>query len=320
MNSKILVIILSYNRPQKLIRALKSILNQTYTEINILVLDNCSDFEITEIIASLNNSRVSYIRNNENIGNLKNYEKAYEIGIKNSEYFMIFFDDDTMPYDFIAQQMKLMEQDYNCSFVGSQAKLVYDDSKMSSFDKKNKIDFAEFKSPENLIEAFSQNEKYGCFGFGSILFRTSFASKVRPETKRYLNIFDRPLMLDLCNLAPCKYLIYPSINALQHAGQDSSVRPWGYQQEINLAICYRNYSLNNEKFIKKYISKILIQNYLIRTPRISYGSWIADLNNNNLYYKKYFNIYVPYYYLRSKAAYIIKNWLPEFYKIYRKII
>lgn len=71
MEKLVSVVIPTYNRKEKLIRAIESVLNQTYRNIEIIVIDDNSDFNVQDYLntqSNLINSRIKVIRNESNLG------------------------------------------------------------------------------------------------------------------------------------------------------------------------------------------------------------------------------------------------------------
>ncbi|PVE67193.1 glycosyltransferase family 2 protein [Priestia megaterium] len=107
------VIIPTYKRPLKLSRAINSVLNQTYSNIEILVVDdnnpNTSERKETEELMSQyeNNNQVKYLRHECN----KNGSAARNTGFKNSsgEYIMLLDDDDEFLPRKVEVQVKCLE-------------------------------------------------------------------------------------------------------------------------------------------------------------------------------------------------------------------
>ncbi len=62
MNPTVSVIIPTYNRANLVSRAIKSVLNQTYQDFEIIVVDDCSEDNTEEIVKSFNDSRIRYIK------------------------------------------------------------------------------------------------------------------------------------------------------------------------------------------------------------------------------------------------------------------
>lgn len=107
MNSSklISVIITTYSRPKYLERALKSVLNQTYNFVEIIVVDDNGDNSIhrkdtEEIVDRYEN--VIYIKNKDNLG----ANKSRNIGVKNCKgNYIAFLDDDD---EFLPQKLAVL--------------------------------------------------------------------------------------------------------------------------------------------------------------------------------------------------------------------
>lgn len=94
MKPLISVALCTYNGSKFLKKQIMSILNQTYKNIEIVVIDDCSTddtFEITETLSS-KYSQIKSFRNTKNIGFNKNFEKA--ITLASGEYIAISDQDD----------------------------------------------------------------------------------------------------------------------------------------------------------------------------------------------------------------------------------
>lgn len=88
------VIVPTYNRPDRLVRSLESIAEQTYDELEIVVVDDCSDTPVAEVVEPLRDelsSELVVIRHDEN----KGANAARNTGIREaSGEFIAFLDDD----------------------------------------------------------------------------------------------------------------------------------------------------------------------------------------------------------------------------------
>ena len=108
------VIIPTYNRASYLKETLISILNQSYADLEIIVIDDNSQDNTSEVVQSLNSDRIIYYRQQKIgiIGKLRN------IGISKSNYDLIAFcdDDDIWRRDKLEKQLKYMDKyDLICS-------------------------------------------------------------------------------------------------------------------------------------------------------------------------------------------------------------
>jgi len=95
-NPLVSVIVTTYNRKELLKETIDSILNQTFKDFELIVVDNFSDYDFFEHIKSFNDSRIRVFQNQNNgiIAVNRNY------GIKKSKgEFIAFCDDDDIWYE-----------------------------------------------------------------------------------------------------------------------------------------------------------------------------------------------------------------------------
>ncbi len=92
------VFIPTFNRAQKLERAVLSVLAQTVRSLEVVVLDNHSEDDTPAVIARLCRSdrRVTYIRRDKNIGMLANFNSIREL-VSGSHFCVLPDDDDYDP-------------------------------------------------------------------------------------------------------------------------------------------------------------------------------------------------------------------------------
>ena len=85
------VIIPTHNRKNLLKKAINSVLNQTYQNFEIIIVDDCSTDGTKDYVLSLKDGRIKYFRNEKNL-----YAAASRnVGIRNSNgEFIAFLDDD----------------------------------------------------------------------------------------------------------------------------------------------------------------------------------------------------------------------------------
>ena len=83
------VIIPTYNRSRTILRAIKSVLNQTYKNIEVIIVDDASTDNTEEIVKGLNDPRIIYIKHETNKGGAA----ARNTGIKLAKSEYIAFQD-----------------------------------------------------------------------------------------------------------------------------------------------------------------------------------------------------------------------------------
>ena len=105
--------------------AISSALNQTYANIELIVVDDCSPENIENIIKEFNDSRIRYYRNAANIGKgdpSKNWNKCLEHA--KGEYFALLCDDDTYEPTFVEEMLKLANDYPDIKVFRARAKTI----------------------------------------------------------------------------------------------------------------------------------------------------------------------------------------------------
>jgi glycosyltransferase involved in cell wall biosynthesis len=93
---------------------LESVLSQDYTDFKVIVLDNASTDDTQAVVRSFSDPRLTYLRNNNNIGQLLNWNRA--IALNTSPYLNIFHDDDVMLSGFIRKSVQLLDENPSAAF------------------------------------------------------------------------------------------------------------------------------------------------------------------------------------------------------------
>src|SRR5437868_6540075 len=99
-------------------RALDSIRAQTYSDLEIILLDDGESDEYAEYVDSLGDSRVSYRRNPERLGAMRNMFGAITAG--SGEFTMAFHEDDLLSRTYLATAVAFLEGHRACGFIACQ--------------------------------------------------------------------------------------------------------------------------------------------------------------------------------------------------------
>jgi len=106
--SRITVAVFTYNRAEYLRGSLQSILDQTYSDMDIVVYDNASTDNTGSVVRAMADKRITYIRNEKNLGQHGNFNRA--LSECKTEYIMIFHDDDIMMPHLVRTVVEIMDQ------------------------------------------------------------------------------------------------------------------------------------------------------------------------------------------------------------------
>lgn len=102
MNPKVTFIVPCYNLARYLPECVNSILAQTYKDFEVLIMDDCSPDSTPEVAASFRDPRVKHVRNQPNLGHLRNYNKG--ISLARGEYIWLISADDFLRRPYVLQQ------------------------------------------------------------------------------------------------------------------------------------------------------------------------------------------------------------------------
>lgn len=99
------IIMTTYNVENYIEKAINSVLNQTYKNIELIIVDDVSVDKTIEIIRSYNDPRISLYRNKINCGTY--YSKNYGISVAKGEYIAIHDSDDYSAHNRLEEQAKV---------------------------------------------------------------------------------------------------------------------------------------------------------------------------------------------------------------------
>lgn len=107
MEEMVSVIVPTYNREKEIARAINSILSQTYVHYEIIIVDDGSTDNTSEVVEKIEDDRIRYIRLDKNQGACH----ARNVGIQESKYDYIAFldsDDEWLPHKLEIQMDKML--------------------------------------------------------------------------------------------------------------------------------------------------------------------------------------------------------------------
>lgn len=116
MTPKVSFVVPCYKLAHLLGECVESILSQTYREFEVLIMDDCSPDNTREVAQSFTDSRVKYIRNQQNLGHLPNYNKGIELA--RGEYIWLISADDRLRRPYLLERyVRLLEDHPTVGYV-----------------------------------------------------------------------------------------------------------------------------------------------------------------------------------------------------------
>jgi glycosyltransferase involved in cell wall biosynthesis len=115
---KVSILVPSYNASVFLDESITSALNQTFTDFELIIVDNCSTDDSEEIISKyLADKRIKYYRNEKNIGVVNNFNKC--LSYASGEYIKFLCSDDKLHSELLEKSVSVMDQYPNVLLVAS---------------------------------------------------------------------------------------------------------------------------------------------------------------------------------------------------------
>ena len=90
----------TYRRPEVLSRQLKLLQKQTFSDFEVVISDNDTEFSAKPVVENLNDPRFKYFANFQNIGMIKSFNKSIERSC--SEFVVMVTDDDPVEPEFLS--------------------------------------------------------------------------------------------------------------------------------------------------------------------------------------------------------------------------
>jgi glycosyltransferase involved in cell wall biosynthesis len=169
----ITTIIPTFKRPRLVSRAIQSSLGQTFTDLEVLVLDNASGDETASVVAAISKAdpRVKYHCHSENVGGMKNL--LYGLSHITTPFFSILSDDDILLPEFYAAAMKGFNDHPSASFVACGTLHITPAGDYYGMPVAQ-LPVGFYQPPEGLLAIL----RYGHPEWTGMLFRTSIVSEI----------------------------------------------------------------------------------------------------------------------------------------------
>jgi len=142
------VIIPTYNRLELLKRAIDSVINQSFQEFEIIVVDDCSSDDTWKWLQNIGNTKIKCFRNKENKGPSTN--RNFAVSKSNFDYIAFLDDDDFWYNNHLSCLRELIISHPNAGIYSNSYIINYGVNKTeaihnNSFLNKTITEFSEFK-------------------------------------------------------------------------------------------------------------------------------------------------------------------------------
>ncbi|HET7115941.1 MAG TPA: glycosyltransferase [Hanamia sp.] len=264
----------NYNYAHYIIEAIESAVNQDYSNIELIIVDDCSTDNSREVIEEwIKNYKgpvpVKFIKNENNLG----LSGTCNVILKNvsGKYYQTLDADDVLYLDKISQQIEILKLNENAALIYSNACVIDENSIKTEDDYLKRINYKEKEMPQGNI--FKQLFDFNFIPLPSVLINATLARQVGGYDDS-MQVQDYYLWLKLAENFPVIYLpgktalyrVHPksmSNNEKSNARSiDSVLRiKYSYYQKVNAGI---------QKIIKKNIHFSTVIFYKHKYPSAAY--------------------------------------------------
>lgn len=218
-NPKISVLIPTYNYGRYLPQALESVLMQTFTDFEIVVLDNCSSDDTEEVVKRFReiDSRIRYIRNPSTVGMVENWNLALRAA--RGEYIKFLFSDDFLVSPLALELMAgALDSNPSVSLAGSSRQVVDGQSQPLSIWAFHGEDVV--RKGREVIKTCLFNKSNYIGEPTSVMFRSNQAA--REFDGRYRQIVDLEMWFHLLEQGDFAYINKPLCAFRKHDNQQTA--------------------------------------------------------------------------------------------------
>jgi glycosyltransferase involved in cell wall biosynthesis len=287
---KVSVILPTFNRANTLGRSIRSVLDQTYYDLELIVVDDASTDNTKEVVKKFDDKRIHYIKHNVN----KGAASAMNTGIRaaNGCFISIQNSDDFWLSEKIENEIK--------SFTTANSKVGVVYSKVCQVYKKRRIYVPSVKVKKKDGNIHNELLK-GNFITGLSLIRKECFEKVGLYDETLPSLEDWELYIRISKYYDFKYMDKPLIIA--ELSQDSlSVKPSIFIKSTKIIL-----EKHENKFIENTIAAGLNYGYI--------GSWLCldgQLREGRSYFIKAIKLY--HWHIKFYFAFLISLFGKKIYK------
>ncbi len=129
---KVTVVIPTYNRPQLVLRAVRSVLNQTFRDFEVIVMDDSRNEDTANAMKSIGDPRVRYVHNPVRLDFCENKNTGVKKADPSSAYIAFLDDDDEYLPGFLERAVGVLESDKEIFAVTTYAEFKTQEGKLIS--------------------------------------------------------------------------------------------------------------------------------------------------------------------------------------------
>ncbi|MCF7914649.1 MAG: glycosyltransferase family 2 protein [Spirochaetaceae bacterium] len=302
---RISVALCTYNGEKYIENQLESILKQTCPIDELIIVDDCSSDSTINKIRKIEDSRIKLVRNNENLGYVKNFEKA--INLCSNEIIFLSDQDDIWALNKVEEIKQVFKINEKAKVVYSDAIIIdkYNNVLAESLYSKLKNSNQKEGNRRNPIDTFNDIDIKGCL----VAFKKEFLDTILPFEKNWGHDHWITILAYITNNLYYldKQLIYYRRHSEHHGSDDSFLETTNDRKSTSNVLLRRfvkltslknrivniNLKADNQKYniLSDYLEALRLRVIALKQKKIR----IILL----LFYKKYY-----FYYYRGCKSFL----------------
>jgi glycosyltransferase involved in cell wall biosynthesis len=278
---KIIIFLVTHNRPILASKALESILNQTYSNFQLIISDNSTNDVFKNFIHDnyINYKNIIYIHRQPSLTGVDHFNQVIKESI-NFDFAVFFHDDDIMQPNYLEEILtsKLLNN-IECTAIGVNAFIINKESissKLLFYSHKILC----IKSKKELINHYFNLEYHGAAPFPGYIYRVKYLQNQKLDFEAAGKHSDLLFLLNLLDKGYIYWLNKPLMNYRLHENNDSKT--------INLFDRNNLYTL------------LTNQNLITNDVKLDYNLMVLK----ELYYNKMISYYK---FLQGIILYLFRN-------------
>jgi glycosyltransferase involved in cell wall biosynthesis len=263
------VIIPTYNRESLITRSIQSVLNQSYQNFEIIVIDDSSTDGTKGIVESFSDKRIRYIQLEDNRGT----GVARNIGIQLSKGEFIAFqdsDDEWLP-EKLEKHMLVFEKEL--SNVG----VVYSDMQRVYKNGKTKDHLSPTVVPDRLINPRTQFYQVYMLGIVSAVIKKECFHQVGYFNEKLPCLEDLELFIRLSKQYDFYHIQEPLVKYYKMEGVSNNIQAQYLARELLLKLYYKELKCDKTFLVKEYTSIYIGKNFSKRINRKAIGYYLRSI-------------------------------------------
>jgi glycosyltransferase involved in cell wall biosynthesis len=265
------VIVLTYNRAHLVTGTIDSILNQTFRDLELIIVDNCSADDTEKVITGYADGRIRYYRHDN--GGVIAVNRNYGIDRARGEYIAFCDDDDLWLPDKLEKQLPEFSKDDRLGLVCTNAEIFNEDGDLGAFHSAGLSD-ADF-TLKSLIFA-------NLIICSSVLVKKSTINDVgvMDTSPAIFTAEDFELWLRIARKYRIKYIDLPLVKYRVHSSNIKKTAAAAMKRNRALYRSLLNKGVIGSRLYRWLYLRALVIEFLWRTRTIKIASWLKRLVNS----------------------------------------